>query len=284
MRHGEDILQRNASRTESPPALEAIGVIARYPSLSGAKDTREPLSFASLSLLPGEMTVVIGPNGAGKSTLVRVLTGTLPPASGSVRLFGKDLAELGRRDIARRLSVVEQTSRLAVEFRAWDVVMMGRAPHQGSLKLPSQQDHDIVGEALARAGIEHLASRPVHALSGGEQGLVAFARALAQRADVLILDEASAHLDVHHSVALYELALREVRERNVACLAVVHDLNVAAAFAHRVVLMKEGRIEASGSVEEVMTYERLRKTFGVDLYAGYNELDDVRYFVPRRYA
>lgn len=274
-------MQRTASRTEIPPALEAIEITARYPSLTEGKTSREPLAGVSLSLLPGQMTVVIGPNGAGKSTLVRALTGTLPLAAGSVRLFGQGLSTLGRGEIARKLSVVEQSSQLAIEFCAREVVMMGRAPHQGSLKLPSVRDHEIVDEALARAGIEHLAARPVHALSGGEQGLVAFARALAQRAEVLILDEASAHLDVRHAVAVYELALREVRERSVACLAVVHDLNMAAAFADRVILLRGGRIEASGAVEEVMTYDRLRRAFGVDLYAGYNELDDVRYFVPR---
>lgn len=277
-------MQRTASRTDNGIALRLRGVTARYPSVAESSAGREALRDIDLSLASGEMTVVIGPNGAGKSTLVRVLTGTLAREAGSIRLFGRDLAELRRHEIAQRLAVVEQAGYLASDFRAVDVVMMGRAPHQGKLLLPSREDHEIVAEALDRAGIAHLASRPVHALSGGEQGLVAFARALAQRADVLVLDEASAHLDVRHAVALYELALREVRERNVACLAVVHDLNVAAAFADRVVLMKAGRIEASGTVEEVMTYTRLREAFGVDLYAGFNELDDVRYFVPRRAA
>lgn len=275
-------MQRKASRTESAPALEARGITARYPSHRGESGGRDALRDIDLSLSPGELVAVIGPNGAGKSTLVRVLTGTLSPASGTVRLFGKALSDLGRRDIARRLAVVEQAPSLDNEFLAGEIVMMGRAPHQGSLKLPSQRDHEIVAESLERAKISHLASRPVRALSGGEQGLVAFARALSQRADVLILDEASAHLDVRHAVSLYELALREVRERDVACLAVVHDLNMAAAFADRVVLLRDGQIEASGEVEEVMSYTRLRKAFGVDLYVGFNELDNVRYFVPRR--
>lgn len=272
-------MQRIASSREQVPALEAQGVIARYDAREGG---REALRDVDLVVMPGEMTVVIGPNGAGKSTLVRVLTGTLVPTTGTVRIFGTDLEKLGRKELAQRLAVVEQASQWQTDFTAREIVMMGRAPHQGSLLLPSRDDHAIVDSALARAQIAHLASRPVHALSGGEQGLVAFARALAQRADVLILDEASAHLDVRHAVAIYELALREIRERNVACLAVMHDLNVAAAFADRVVLLAKGRIEASGTVEEVMTYERLRRAFGVDLYVGYNELDEVRYFVPRR--
>ena len=272
-------MHRNASSRERVPALEARGVVARYASREGDRDA---LRGVDLAVFPGEMTVVIGPNGAGKSTLVRVLTGTLAPTEGTVRLFGSSLAEQGRKELARRLAVVEQASQWQTEFTAREIVMMGRAPHQGSLLLPSREDHAIVDSALERAQIAHLASRPVHALSGGEQALVAFARALAQRAEVLVLDEASAHLDVRHAVAVYELALREVRERNVACLAVMHDLNVAAAFADRVVLLSRGRVEASGTIEEVMTYERLRKVFGVDLYVGYNELDGVRYFVPRR--
>lgn len=272
-------MQRIASSREQVPALEARDVVVQYASREGG---HEALRSIDLAVMPGELTVVIGPNGAGKSTLVRVLTGTLAPTKGSVRIFGTSLGELGRKELARRLAVVEQATQWQTDFTAREIVMMGRAPHQGSLLLPSRDDRAIVDSALARAQIAHLASRPVHALSGGEQGLVAFARALAQRAEVLVLDEASAHLDVRHAVAIYELALREIRERNVACLAVMHDLNVAAAFADRVVLLAKGRIEASGTVEEVMTYERLRRAFGVDLYVGYNELDEVRYFVPRR--
>jgi iron complex transport system ATP-binding protein len=272
-------VQRTASSASVIPALEARNVSVRYPS---APDGRDALAGVDLALRPGEMVVVIGPNGAGKSTLVRVLTGTLAPAAGSISLFGEPLAALRPRDVARRLAVVEQANEVAMGFRVADVVMMGRAPHQGPLQIPGAADRQIVAESLERAGIAHLASRPVEELSGGEQKLVAIARALAQRADVLVLDEASAHLDARHAIALYELALREVAERKVACLAVVHDLNVAAAFAHRVVLVRDGRIEADGPIEAVMTYGRLRDAFGVDLYVGFNELDDVRYFVPRR--
>lgn len=279
-------MQRTASSARVIPALEARNVSARYPSSSDRRPSiersREALRDVSLALVPGEMVVVIGPNGAGKSTLVRALSGTLAPTAGTVALFGTPIGELGAREVAKRLAVVEQTSEVAMGFRVADVVMMGRAPHQGPLQIPGATDYEIVADALERAGIAHLAARPVEELSGGEQKLVAIARALAQRAEVLVLDEASAHLDARHAVALYELALREVAERSVACLAVVHDLNVAAAFAHRVVLVRDGRIEADGSIEQVMTYGRLRDAFGVDLYVGFNELDDVRYFVPRR--
>jgi iron complex transport system ATP-binding protein len=242
------------------------------------------LSGIDLALHEGELVALIGPNGAGKSTLVRALAGTLPPSAGRVVLQNQDLAAWPRHEAARRIAVVEQSNEVALGFRVRDVVMMGRAPHQGRLHLPSQTDHDIVAEALEQAGIERLANRPVEELSGGEQKLVAVARAFAQKAEVLLLDEASAYLDPRHAVALYELAVSETRRRNVACLAVVHDLNLAAAYADRVVLMTNGSIEADGPIDEVMTYARLRSAFGVDLYVGLNEIDQVRYFVPRRGA
>ena len=240
------------------------------------------LTGVDLDVKRGEMVVVIGPNGAGKSTLVRVLAGTMRPLSGEVRLFGRSLASLGREAIARELAVVHQSTEPAEGFRVDEVVLMGRAPHQGRLHLATPADRAVVEASLARAGIAHLARRVFAELSGGEQQLVAVARALAQEPRVLVLDEASAHLDARHTMELYDRVRAEVDERGLACLAVVHDLNLAAAYAHRVVLLAGGKVVADGSIEEVMTYRRLRDAFGVDLYVGVNELDGTRYFLPRR--
>jgi iron complex transport system ATP-binding protein len=256
-----------------------VGVHARYRSdvASGVA-----LRGVDLQVRPGEMVAIIGPNGAGKSTLVRVASGTLRPESGEVRLFGRSLAEIGPSAVARELAVVHQRAEVAFGFRVEDVVLMGRAPHQGRLHLPGPEDRAIVADAMQRAGIVHLAGRRVDELSGGEQQLVAVARALAQQPRVLLLDEATAHLDVRHAVDLYERVMVEVETRQLACVAVVHDLNLAAVYAHRVVLLCDGRVDAAGKVEEVMTWKRLRDAFGVDLYVGVNELDGTRYFVPRR--
>ncbi len=267
-----------ASTDPAPsPCLAARGLCAGY----GGKVV---LADVDLALGVGEMLVVIGPNGAGKSTLVRALAGTLRPSAGEVRLLGDDVGSLARVEVARRLAVVPQSSEPAHGWRVREVVMMGRAPHQGPLQVPSAHDADEVRAALERADVAHLADRRVDELSGGEQKLVAIARALAQQARVLLLDEASASLDARHTTALYDLARREVRERGVGCLAVVHDLNIAAAYADRVALLEGGRLTALGTVEQVMTYRTLREAFGVDLYVGLNELDGTRYFVPRRSA
>jgi iron complex transport system ATP-binding protein len=263
-----------AAVTASAAALETKAVSGRY---SAGADV---LCDVSVKLDPGEMLVVIGPNGAGKSTLIRLLSGTLAPRLGEVRLFGQDVSRMPKRQIAQQLAVVPQTAAVAHGFRVHDVVMMGRSPHQGALAWPSDADRAAVEQALDRAGIADLAGRRVDELSGGEQKLVAVARALAQCPQILLLDEASAHLDPRHAADVCELALAEVRARGMACLATMHDLNLAAAYADRVLLLKGGRIAGLGSVAEVMTAEKLEEAFAAPLRVGSDE--GGKYFAPRR--
>lgn len=146
----------------------------------------------------------------------------------------------------------------------------------------SAQDKEAVERALNACELLELSERKVAELSGGEQKRVAIARALAQNAPILILDEASAHLDVRHAIDIYELVRKEVEERGIACVAVLHDLNAAAQYADKVVLLKAGRALACGSIEQVMTYARLKDVFESELYVGVNELDNSRYFLPVR--
>jgi iron complex transport system ATP-binding protein len=256
-----------------------------YPARGGRRGRistahADVLSDVNLSLSAGELVVVIGPNGAGKSTLLRALAGTLPPRHGTVTLLGKDLATLDRRTVAQHLAVVPETGDVAFGFHVEQVVMMGRTPHQTGLQLASAVDSAAVAEAMEMTGIGGLRGRSVSELSGGEQKLVALARALAQKPVVLLLDEPSARLDPHHAVALFELLVRQARTQGLACLAIAHDLNLAAAFADRVVLLSQGKMRAAGTVDEVMTGENLREAFGLELEMG--QAGSVRFFVPRR--
>jgi iron complex transport system ATP-binding protein len=261
-------------------ALSATDVHARYGAATGGEN--DALLGVTLGIEKGDLVCVLGPNGAGKSTLVRVLAGTLAPTRGSVTLFGRPIASIDRREVARAVAVVPQQSEVAWGFAVRDVVMMGRAPHQDGWLRASAEDKRIVAEVLARCDLEELATRSVEQLSGGEQKRVAIARALAQRPRVLLLDEPAAFLDVRHQVALYDLLAESVARDELACLVVMHDLNVAAQYATRVALAKRGRLLAVGKVEEVMTYRRLRETFDADLYCGVNELTGTRFFVPMR--
>ena len=201
---------------------------------------------------------------------------------GQVRLFGCPLGELDRRSIARRIAVVPQRAEVAFDFTVEQVVRMGRAPHQGSMQIPSASDIKAVESALTRTHLVSLAHRPVSGLSGGEQKRVAVARALAQQPDVLILDEAGAHLDIRHKLELMCIVRQEVRDHNLACLSVMHDLTEVAQTADRVAILHKGCLRALGTVDQVMTREILREVFEVDIHVGTNELDGSRYFVPIR--
>lgn len=253
-------------------ALEAVS--------AGYVEGKDALTDVTLRLRSGEVLAVLGPNGAGKSTLAKVVAGLVRPRAGKLRVGEEDAAALDRRAFAKRVAFVPQSVEVALGFRVREVVAMGRAPHQGAWMEEREEDREAVARALDACELAGLADRPVEALSGGEQKRVAIARALAQRAKVLVLDEANAHLDVRHAMMLHDILAREAKERGVACVAVLHDLNAAAQVADRVALMKEGRLVAWGTIEETMTYARLTALFETELYVGENELDGARYFLP----
>ncbi len=236
----------------------------------------------SLTVAPGELVGVIGPNGSGKSTLARLAAGLVTPERGAVHVAGYDTRVASRATLARALALVPQRDEAAFAFSAWEVVLMGRAPHLGFFGLERADDVRVAEEALRACEAWALRARPFASLSGGEQKRVAIARALAQQTPVLVLDEPTAFLDIHHQVALLDLVAARVRETGVAALLVVHDLNLAAQYCDRLLLLRGGLPVALGTVAEVMTYRRIRDTFGVDVYVGVNELTGARYFVPMR--
>lgn len=262
-------------------AVELEQVSARYRSRYGPVEQQvDRLRDVSLSLDQGELCALLGPNGAGKSTLIRVIAGVLTPSQGSLALLGQPATELSRTDRARSVAVVPQRNEVSLGFTVREVVAMGRAPHQSGLLRVNRQDQDAVARAIATSRLDGLVDRPVAELSGGEQKRVHIARALAQAAPILLLDEAAAHLDIRHSIALYRLVREEVSARRLACLAAMHDLGSAAHFADRVVLLKAGIIVADGSVNEVMTPQLLTETFGTEIDVG-RLPDGRRYVLPR---
>ncbi len=221
-----------------------------------------------LQVAEGEMVGVLGPNGAGKTTLVRLASGTLRPGAGRVRLFGRGLEELSAREVARRVAVVPQEAQVAFDFTVEEVVLMGRAPHQGLLGIPSARDFRCVRAATERADIASLGSRMFRALSGGEKQRVALARALAQEPRLLLLDEPTAHLDLRHRLSLYRILAELNREGGTTVLVVTHEINLAARHCRRLVLLCAGEVAADGSPEEVLRPEILRRVFEVEADIG----------------
>jgi ABC-type cobalamin/Fe3+-siderophores transport system ATPase subunit len=226
---------------------------------------RAVLRGVDLELASGEQVALLGANGSGKSTLLRVLSGVLATDAGHVELFGRPIASWERGELARRLTVLPQGMELPAGFRVSEVVALGRIPHARSWFATSEADEAAVARALVDADIEELADRGVHELSGGERQRVLVALALAQEPRLLLLDEPTAHLDVAHQLALIELLERLRTARGLTVLAVLHDLNLAARFADRAVILTAGRLLPADAGEGRLDLRRLRDAFGVTI-------------------
>lgn len=214
----------------------------------------------SLEVRPGETLGLLGPNGSGKTSLLRLLAGLRHPHSGTVRIDDLDLRTAPRAAVARRVAFVEQHAATNASFKVVDVVKLGRFPHRSLFSGWSEVDQEAVETALERAGVAHLRDALWHNLSGGEKQRVHIARALAQMPRELFLDEPTNHLDIHHQISL----LRVVSELPVTSIIALHDLNHAAMFCDRLMVMREGRVVASGTPAEVLTEAMLREVFAVE--------------------
>jgi iron complex transport system ATP-binding protein len=213
---------------------------------------------------PGQLWAVLGPNGAGKSTLLKAGMGLLTPSGGSIHVFGQEASVWERPALARRMAWVPQRFDADGGFTALELVLMGRSPHLGLWGLPSHADVQCAEQALEELGAAHLASRRTSELSGGEQRLVWLARALAQAPELLLLDEPTAFLDLRHQVeALNRLRARAAQGLSV--VAVLHDVNLAAAFADHALLLRDGRVLAAGSAAEVLSGEAVEALYGVPM-------------------
>ncbi len=266
--------------TSNLPAVKLVQACALYPGRGGAG--RLALQDVSLSARAGDILALLGPNGAGKSTVLRVVAGLLATSAGEVRVEGVPAAERDRRDMAQVVAFVPQTEGLAYGFRVREVVSMGRAPHQDAWMRERAEDAAAVDDALRRCDLVSLADRRVETLSGGEGRRVAVARALAQRPRVLLLDEPGAFLDVRHRLELYDLLADVAPSAPLACLLAMHELGAAARIASSVVLLKGGKVVASGATEETLTPEHLRATFDADVHTGRDIATGERYFVATR--
>ncbi len=225
---------------------------------------REVLSDVSLAIRAGERIALVGPNGAGKSTLLSAMTGLLRPVRGQVWLAGAPVETLDRLDVARRMAVVPGAANLPFATRVEEVVALGRLPHEDPLRGARPADKAAIAAAIERVGVGHLLGRDARELSLGERQLVLIALAVAQSAPVLVLDEPTVHLDLHHQIGAMEL-LVDLNERDgTTVIAVLHDLALAAHFFPRLILLDAGLVMADGPAAEVLTPERIREVFRVD--------------------
>ncbi len=237
---------------------------ARQVSFAYHRKQTPAVAAVDLELQPGEVLALVGPNGAGKSTLLALLAGWRQPQSGEVLLDGKALHQWPARQRARRVAFLPQQVSPLYDLPVAEVVASGRYPRQGSWAGPDAVDRAAITQALAETGADHLVDRSFSTLSGGERQRVLVASVLAQEPRLLLLDEPTGALDLHHRVRVFSL-LRAAADDGRGVAVVTHDLNLAALFADRVVLLADGRVTMAGSVDEVLSQATLEQTYGREL-------------------
>ncbi|MCY4088154.1 MAG: ABC transporter ATP-binding protein [Actinomycetia bacterium] len=211
----------------------------------------------------GQFVGLIGPNGAGKSTLLRALAGIIKCQRGTVQLEGVDLRKLSAKAVAEGLAIVPQIAPYTGGFTALELVLMGRYPHLGFFQVEGKEDDHIAREAMRLGETEHLAERTLDTLSGGERQRVFVSRALAQQPRILLLDEPTSNLDVLHQLKVFDL-VQDLVSGGLTAVAAIHDLNMAARYCDRLVLLSGGQVLADGAPGEVLSAERIEAAFGVE--------------------
>ncbi|CAO5230074.1 ABC transporter ATP-binding protein [Frankia sp. AgKG'84/4] len=263
----------------SPPPRSAGGVSPPDPVPTGAAEievsglsfhygrTGHRLTDVSLTVNAAEVCALLGPNGAGKTTLLRCILGFLKPRAGTVRIRGEEIGSLAPRELARRVAYVPQSTSSPFPFTALDIAVMGRTPYLGVLESPSARDRRGALAQLDRLGIAHLAERSFAALSGGERQLVLLARALVQRAAILVLDEPTAALDYGNEVRTLQVVAELAREGHTVIMT-THQPSHALTYSNRAVLMRGGALIADGHPDDVVTGERLSDLYGVPVHVA----------------
>ncbi|MBF0922508.1 MAG: ABC transporter ATP-binding protein [Atopobium sp.] len=210
----------------------------------------------SLSVADGEFVGILGPNGSGKSTLLRAIYGLGHRYDGQILWDGRDATEISRRDFARKVAVVSQFNSLSFDFTVREIVSLGRSPHQSALSKETDHDESIVSDVIQKVGLSRFEDRSFATLSGGEKQRVM----LAQEPEFLVLDEPTNHLDITYQIDI----LRLVRNLGISCLAVLHDIVMAAHYVDRLYFLKEGTIVSEGTPEDIVTPELLADVYGVE--------------------
>jgi iron complex transport system ATP-binding protein len=218
----------------------------------------------NLTIPPKTILGLVGPNGSGKTTILRALAGLLLPQDGTVLIQGESISELDSRKRARRIAWVPQRESLAWPLSVKETVQLGRAPHRGWLLPYTEHDYNIIDWAINLTELNDLKDRPIDQLSGGEFQRVLIARALAQEPEILLLDEPTANLDVHHQIQLFDLTKRLVNKNELTVVVAIHDLNLAVRYCDQLILLNCGQQKGIGKPEKVLTEDNLQTVFGIE--------------------
>lgn len=242
--------------------------ILRIDRLSCAYPHAPVLRELTFQVAPGELFIIIGPNGSGKTTLIKALAGLLPIAGGEILFKTRPLTAYRPQDLARHVAYVAQNGATDNPFRVLEMVLMGRAPYLGVLGIEGDADRDIARRTIAFTGLSDLSERRLNSLSGGERQRAFIARAICQQPELILLDEPTAALDLAHQIRIMDLMNRLRSNAGTTVVMVSHDLNLAAMYADRLLLLVDGRIRACGSPDRVIDEEILAAAYGCRLHVG----------------
>lgn len=251
---------------------EAMSQILQVNEVFLRYDGRNVVDNVSFSVDTGDFYVIIGPNGAGKTTLLKMIGGLEKPAAGSIILCGRDISTYSRKKLSRLVAVVPQQLPVGFPFTVLETVLMGRTPHLGLMAVERPVDFRIAEEAMVFTDVIHLAGRNLSQLSGGELQRVVIARAICQQPRLILLDEPTTALDPAHQLKIMDLMERFRQEQNITVVMISHDLNLAASYGNRLLLLKDGRVEKCGGPRDVLTESRLEESYGCVMQVDENPL------------
>ncbi len=243
-------------------------------------DGNKVVDDVSFSANTGEFFMILGPNGAGKSSLLKLIAGIEKAQSGFIHILGRPKTKYSARDLAKVVALVAQQAPIDFPFSVAETVLMGRSPHLGLLGIEAERDYELATEAMSFTGVDQFADRRLDQLSGGERQRVMIARAICQEPKIILLDEPTTALDPAHQLKIMDLMERFRQEKKTTVIMVSHDLNLAALYSDRLLLMKNGRVVVIGTPREVFVPEFLEKSYECDLLIDENPIGNVPRVMP----
>ena len=241
---------------------------------------QEVLKNININIERGKFYTILGPNGSGKTTLLRILSKSLDMEKGEIFIDEVDLTQIKPNLLAKEIAVVPQSTEIEFDFSVQDIVLMGRTPHISRFCSESEKDVEIAMTAMKRTNTWELRNKSINALSGGERQRVVVARAIAQETGIILLDEPISHLDIHHQIEIMNQLKQLNKNKNITIIAVLHDLNIAAAYCDHMILMHDRGVYKNGTPEEVLTEDIIKKVYGLDVYITKNPKTGKTFIMP----
>ncbi|MBZ9634945.1 heme ABC transporter ATP-binding protein [Clostridium sp. FP1] len=241
---------------------------------------KEVLKNINVNIERGKFYTILGPNGSGKTTLLRILSKSLPMEKGEIYIDEVDLTQIKPKVLAKEMAVVPQSTEIEFDFSVQDIVLMGRTPHISRFCSESEKDIKIAMNAMKITNTWELRNKSINALSGGEKQRVVVARAIAQETGIILLDEPISHLDIHHQIEIMNQLKELNQNKNITIIAVLHDLNLAAAYCDHMILMHNCGVYKDGIPEEVLTEDIIKKVYGLDVYITKNPKTGKTFIMP----